>query len=95
MYRNEGFACESSSLSKWLKWIIVVVGLCGLLVYVWVIPSLGKMLLSEHPEFAYCYLPWMIGLDYGVPCYVVLVLDGGLPETSVWTALFSLKTQNC
>lgn len=65
---------NQSSLSKWLKWIIVVVGLCGLLVYAWVIPSLGKMLLSEYPEFAYCYLPWMILVWItGVPCYVVLV----------------------
>ncbi|MEA4815228.1 hypothetical protein SDC9_157545 [bioreactor metagenome] len=65
---------NQSSLSKWLKWIIVIVGLCGFLVYAFVIPSLGKALLSEYPEFAYCYLPWIILVWItGVPCYVVLV----------------------
>lgn len=65
---------NQSSLSKWLKWIVVVVGLCGLLVYAWVIPSLGEMLRFEYPEFANCYTPWMILVWItGAPCYVALV----------------------
>lgn len=64
---------NQSFLSKWLKWIIGIVGLCGLLVCTRVIPSLGKMMLSEYPEFSYCYLPWMILIWVtAVPCYVVL-----------------------
>ena len=64
---------NQSFLSKWLKLIIIVVGLCGLLVYTWVIPSLGQTLAASYPEFAYCYLPWMILIWVtGIPCYVAL-----------------------
>lgn len=64
---------NQSSLSKWLKCIIIVVGLCGLLVYAWVIPSLGQSLMANYPEFSHCYLPWMILIWItGIHCYVVL-----------------------
>ncbi len=80
------------SLSKWLKWIIIVVGLCGLLVYTWVIPSFGKMLLSEYPEFAYCYLPWMILIWVtGVPCYAVLAFGWRIARNVGMDRSFSLE----
>jgi hypothetical protein len=61
------------SLSKWLKLIIILIGVCGSLVYAWVIPSLGQMLAADYPEFAYCYWPWLIVIWItAVPCYVVL-----------------------
>ena len=83
---------NQSSLSKWLKWIIVVVGLCGLFVYTWVIPSLGHMLLSEYPEFAYCYLPWMILIWVtGIPCYVVLAFGWGIAANIGRDRSFSLE----
>ena len=64
---------NQSSLSKWLKCIIIVVGLCGLLVYEWVIPSLGQSLVASYPEFAHCYLSWMSLIWVtGIPCYIVL-----------------------
>ena len=65
---------NQSSLSKWLKLIITVVGACGSLVYAWVIPSFGQMMGGNYPEFAYCYWPWLIMIWItAVPCYVVLV----------------------
>jgi hypothetical protein len=64
---------NQSSLAKWLKWIVIIVGLCGFVVYAWVIPSLGQALAASYPEFAYCYRPWIILIWVtGVPCYVVL-----------------------
>ncbi len=66
---------SQSVLSKWLKLIIVAVGLCGLLVYAWVVPSLGQSVAAEAPEFAYCYRPWLILIWVtAVPCYVILAL---------------------
>lgn len=83
---------KQSSLSKWLKWIIIVVGLCGLFVYIFVIPSLGKSLLSEYPEFAYCYLPWLILIWVtAVPCYVVLAFGWRIAGNIGMDRSFSLE----
>lgn len=65
---------NQSSLSKWLKLIIITVGLCGLLVYAWVIPSFGQTLAVDNPEFAHCYWPWLLLIwATAVPCYIALV----------------------
>ena len=65
---------NQSSLSKWLKLIIIIVGVCGSLVYAWVIPSLGQTLAADYPELAYCYWPWLIVIWItAVPCYAALV----------------------
>ena len=83
---------NQSSLSKWLKWIIIVVGLSGLLVYVWVIPSFGQMLAAEYPEFAYCYLPWMILIGVtGIPCYVALAFGWRIARSIGMARSFSLE----
>ncbi|BAL01437.1 hypothetical protein OBV_42380 [Oscillibacter valericigenes Sjm18-20] len=83
---------NQSSLSKWLKWIIIVVGLSGLLVYVWVIPSFGQMLAVEYPEFAYCYLPWMILIGVtGIPCYVALAFGWRIAKSIGENRSFSIE----
>ncbi len=65
---------NQSALAKWLKLIIIIIGLCGLLVYAWVIPSLGQMMVANYPEFAFCYWPWLILIwTTAVPFYVVLM----------------------
>ncbi|MBO7333790.1 MAG: DUF2975 domain-containing protein [Lachnospiraceae bacterium] len=66
---------EQKSLAKWLKFIIIGVGICGLIVYFAVFTSLGRSLVYDNPEFEYCYWPWLIFLWVtAIPCYAVLVL---------------------
>ena len=66
---------EQKTLSKWLKLIIIGVGICGLVVYLLVIPSFGRSLTDEYPEFSNRYLPWLIFLwATGIPCYAALFL---------------------
>ena len=63
------------ALSKWLKFIIIGVGICGLIVYGAVIPMLGQTLaIYLNGEFDYCYWPWL-GFIWitGIPCYLVLI----------------------
>ena len=63
-----------NTLSKWLKAIIIGLGIFGVLVYGSVIPECGDMLVSMYPEFSYCYYPWLIFIWItGIPCYAVLV----------------------
>ncbi|WP_036598683.1 DUF2975 domain-containing protein [Oribacterium sp. oral taxon 078] len=66
---------EQKSLSKWLKVILIGVGLCGLVVYFFIFPSYGDSLVYSYPEFGDRYWPWLIFLWVsGIPCYAVLVL---------------------
>ena len=64
------------SLSKWLKFIIIGVGICGLIVYGMVIPMLGQAIAAyENGAFDDCYWPWLVFIWItGIPCYGVLVL---------------------
>lgn len=60
---------EQKSLSKWLKVIIIGIGICGLIVYAYLIPVLGKDIMGDN------FYPWMIFLWLtAIPCYGVLIL---------------------
>jgi len=63
------------ALSIWLKFIIIGVGICGLIVYGMVIPMLGQAIaVYEQGAFDYCYWPWLVFIWItAIPCYLVLV----------------------
>lgn len=64
---------KQDTLSKWLKLVLVGVGICGLMVYLFLIPSYGKSLVYQYPEFSDRYWPWLIFLwATGIPCYAAL-----------------------
>ena len=66
---------EQKTLAKWLKAILIGVGICGLVVYFLIIPACGKSFAVENPESAHCYWPWLIFLWLtAVPCFAALVL---------------------
>ena len=66
---------EQKALARWLKIIIIGLGVCGLIVYLGVIPGYGTSLISQYPEFSNRYWPWLIFLWLtGLPCYAALVL---------------------
>lgn len=87
---------NQSALSKWLKLIIVVVGLCGLFVYVWVIPSLAQMMAGNYPEFAFCFWPWLILVWItALPCYGVLAFGWRISENIGNDRSFSIENAKC
>ncbi|MBE5940420.1 MAG: DUF2975 domain-containing protein [Lachnospiraceae bacterium] len=64
---------EQKSLSNWLKIIILGTGICGLIVYAYLIPVLGQELIAQYPECTHYFYPWLIFLWVsGIPCYIVL-----------------------
>ena len=83
---------EQKSLSKWLKLILLGVGICGLAVYLMVVPSFGDSLRSQYPEFGDRYWPWLIFIWVsGIPCYAVLVLGWRIAANIGRDASFSLE----
>lgn len=67
---------RQTSLSKWLKAMIIGVGLCGLVVYAVVIPALGQQLAwMEDGAYEHCYWPWLLFIwGTGLPCAGALAL---------------------
>ena len=83
---------EQKTLSKWLKLILLGMGICGLAVYLMVVPSFGDSLRSQYPEFAGRYWPWLIFIWVsGIPCYAVLVLGWRIAANIGRDASFSLE----
>ena len=75
------------SLAKWMKLIIILLGLCGAACFGIIIPIIGSDFVTRYPEFAYCFLPWLIFiLVTAVPCYSVLVLG--------WKIAVSIASDN-
>lgn len=63
------------SLSRWMKIIIIIFAVCGVVVFGIATPFIGLMLVDSYPEYSYCYAPWlMFLLLMAIPCYSVLVI---------------------
>ena len=66
---------DQKKFSVWLKAILLGIGLCGLVVYCYALPECGRTIISDYPEFASWYWPWLIFLWFtALPCFASLVL---------------------
>ena len=66
---------SQANLSRSLKIILTGVGICGLIVYFIILPTVGNDLHDSYPEFAGWHWPWMIFLwCTSIPCFLVLSL---------------------
>jgi len=76
MSKQGGFPMKQSSLSRWLKVILVAVTVAGAAVYLWVLPMLGQwMMITEDHVFDHCFWPWLIFLWVtAIPCCAAVVL---------------------
>lgn len=64
---------RQESLSRWLKIIFIGVGLCGLVIYGYGAPAMGRYLMDMYPEYSRAYPVWMGFLFLtALPCYGVL-----------------------
>ena len=66
---------EQKTLSKWLKLILIGVGLCGLAVYGLIVPGYAISMRTQYPEFANRFWPWLIFIwATAIPCCAALVI---------------------
>lgn len=64
----------NEKLSNLLRIMIVGMALCGIVIYLFAFPYIGKSLVGMYPEFENRFWPWLIFLWMtGIPCYIVLV----------------------
>ncbi len=86
---------EQKALSKWLKIIIIGVGICGLVGYFLVIPSFGQSLARQYPEFSGRYLPWLIFIWLtAIPCYIALFFGWKIAANIGADRSFSVENAN-
>jgi hypothetical protein len=65
---------KQKTLSNWLKFIVAGVGICGLVIYLLVIPMLGKTVAAaDSGVFDRMYWPWLVLIWVtGLPVYAAL-----------------------
>lgn len=65
---------EQRKMVKWLKFLVIFVALCGLILCAVVIPVVGKELSGMSPELGRYFKPWVTFVWLlAVPCFAALV----------------------
>lgn len=82
-------------LSKWLKIVIIGLGVCSAILYFYVFPSYGSSLAQRNPEFAYCFWPWLIFFWLtSLPFYAALIFGWQIAGEIGMDNSFSRKNAN-
>lgn len=81
---------SSKTLCLLVRFATISTALCGCIILVFVLPSLGGALVGAIPELQGWYLPWLIFLwMVSLPCFVVLLLvwkvSGAVKRDEVFT----------
>lgn len=64
---------SQKGLANSLKAAIVGVGICGLTIYFYFLPSWGRMIVHYAPKYERCCPAWILFLRVtAIPCYLVL-----------------------
>ena len=64
---------QQKSLSKWIKVIILVMAICGFLIFTVIFPVIGKDIIEEYPVLSDRFWPWLIFFwALGVSYYITL-----------------------
>lgn len=87
---------KQKSLANWLKFIIIGVGVCGLLVYALIFSALMDSVIDMYPEFTYCKVPWLVFLWLtAIPCYGVLILGWKVASNIGADRTFCMENAKC
>ena len=65
---------DQTKLSRRLKVAIIFIAVCLAVVYFAVLPTCGRTIAQQNPEFAYCFWPWLAFLWItAAPLYAALI----------------------
>ena len=87
------------SFSLWMKTIVIMLGICGVILFGFTAPFIGLDFAHNYPEYAYCFTPWLVFLLItAIPCYNVLVLAWkiatSISKDSAFTDKNSVRLKN-
>lgn len=83
---------KKSFLEKSLKTILIGCAICGLGIYFYGFPEIGRQIIKKYPEFHSWFLPWLLFLwATGVPCFAALVYGWKIIATLQKGTIFSHK----
>lgn len=83
---------DQKGLSFWLKLVLVGVAICGAAVYFVILPVWGDSIVTNNPEFADWFWPWLIFLwGTSIPCAWALVCAWGVFDRIGRDESFSVK----
>lgn len=83
---------NQSNLSKWLKLITILVGIMGVIVFIIILPQIGKEIMMVNKEYEVYYWPWLLFIWFmAIPCYFVLVLFWSICNEIASDRSFSIK----
>ena len=72
----------NKKLSSLLRFMVAGMAFCGIIIYLFAFPTIGKSLVAMAPEFEGCFWPWLIFLWItGIPCVLVLIQIWKVTET--------------
>lgn len=62
---------KQSTLALSLKLILAGLLVCGVVVYAYIVPEIGRVILDQYPEFGGWYAPWLAFVSgTALPCAV-------------------------
>ena len=65
---------EQRKMIKWLKFLVIFVAICGLILCAVVIPVVGKELSGMSPELGRYFKPWVTFVwVLAIPCFAALI----------------------
>ncbi|MCR5604979.1 MAG: DUF2975 domain-containing protein [Lachnospiraceae bacterium] len=84
---------KQDGLARWIKFVIAGVGICGLIVYLVIMPRFGAYLVKQNTMLEKNVLPWLIMIWVSaIPCYAVLVLGWKVADNIRQDRTFSYDT---
>jgi hypothetical protein len=83
---------NQKNLSKWLKFITILVGIMLTFVLFMIIPAYGRDVVCVNQNLSSWYMPWLLFVwGLGIPCYLVLFVFWGICNEIHEDNSFSLK----
>ena len=84
---------SSKALCNLVRAAVIATAICGVITCGLILPSIGANFAKANPEFAYCYLPWLIFLlAAAAPCFAVLVLGWKVATAIKREKVFTMQT---
>lgn len=83
---------NQQNLSKWLKFITVLVTVMLTIILFLVIPAYGRDIVCMNTRYSDWYMPWLLFIwVLGIPCYAVLFIFWGVCNEIRKDNSFSMK----